>query len=104
MGKASLIKGVAKDRRISVEDGQMRHGRKSRSGRGDGYKRHVLHDLDTGLLRAVGVTPANVPEASGTPAVSADLERQTVSLKEPHIKPACLSSHLVRERPDELET
>jgi len=27
-GKASLIKGVAKDRRISVEDGQMRHGRK----------------------------------------------------------------------------
>src|SRR5437870_2714739 len=27
-GKASLVKGVAKDRRISVEDGQMRHGRK----------------------------------------------------------------------------
>ena len=59
-GKASLIKGVAKDRRISVEDGQMRHGRKSRSVRVDGYKRHVLHDLDTGLIRAVGVTPANV--------------------------------------------
>jgi hypothetical protein len=45
-GKASLIKGVAKDRRISVEDGQMRHGRKSRSVRVDGYKRHVLHDLE----------------------------------------------------------
>src|SRR5947207_15332688 len=29
-GKATLIKGVAKERRISVEDGQMRHGRKSR--------------------------------------------------------------------------
>ena len=43
-GKASLIKGVAKDRRISVEDGQMRHGRKSRSVRVDGYKRHVLHE------------------------------------------------------------
>ena len=54
-GKASLIKGVAKDRRISVEDGQMRHGRKSRSVRVDGYKRHVLHDLDTGLIRAVGI-------------------------------------------------
>ena len=49
----SLIKGVAKDRRISVEDGQMRHGRKSRSVRVDGYKRHVLHDLDSGLIRAV---------------------------------------------------
>src|SRR5258708_29103624 len=38
-GKASLIKGVAKDRRISVEDSEMRHGRKSRSVRVDGYKR-----------------------------------------------------------------
>jgi hypothetical protein len=39
-GKANLIKGVAKDRRISVEDGQMCHGRKSRSVRVNGYKRH----------------------------------------------------------------
>src|SRR6266516_3323039 len=102
-GKASLIKGVAKDRRISVEDGQMRHGRKSRSVRVDGYKRHVLQDLDTGLIRAVGITPANAPEASVTEAVSADLDRQEVCLKELHIDRAYLSSHLVRERPDELE-
>jgi transposase len=102
-GKVSLIKGVAKDRRISVEDGQMRHGRKSRSVRVDGYKRHVLHDLDTGLIRAVGVTPANVPEASVTEAISEDLERQGVCLKELHIDRAYLSSHLVRERSDELE-
>lgn len=47
-GKVSLVKGVAKARRISVEDSEMRHGRKSRSVRVDGYKRHVLHDLDTG--------------------------------------------------------
>ena len=102
-GKASLIKGVAKDRRISVEDGQMRHGRKSRSVRVDGYKRHVLQDLDTGLIRAVGITPANAPEASVTEAISADLDRQKVCLKELHIDRAYLSSHLVRERPDELE-
>jgi hypothetical protein len=43
-GKASLIEGVAKDRRISIEDGEMRHGRKSSSLRVDGYKRHVLHE------------------------------------------------------------
>lgn len=102
-GKASLIKGVAKDRRISVEDGQMRHGRKSRRVRVDGYKRHVLHDLDTGLIRAVGVTPANAPEASATEAISADLDRQEVRLKELHIDRAYLSSQLVRERPDDLE-
>jgi hypothetical protein len=102
-GKASLIKGVAKDRRISVEDGQMRHGRKSRSVRVDGYKRHVLHDLDTGLIRSVGLTPANVPEASVTEAISEDLDQQKVSLKELHIDRAYLSSHLVRERSDDLE-
>ena len=84
-GKERLIDGVAKDRRISVEDGQMRHGRKSRSVLIDGYKRHVLHDLDTGLIRAVGITPANVPEASVTEAISEDLERQEVCLKELHI-------------------
>jgi hypothetical protein len=89
-GKVSLVKGVAKDRRISVEDGQMRHGRKSRSVRVDGYKRHVLHDLDTGLIRAAGVTPANAPEASVTEAISEDLERQGACLKELHIDRAYL--------------
>ncbi|GHO80140.1 IS1182 family transposase [Ktedonobacter sp. SOSP1-85] len=102
-GKVSLVKGVAKDRRISVKDSEMRHGRKSRSVRVDGYKRHVLHDLDTGLIRAVGITPANVPEASVTEAISADLDWQQVALKELHIDRAYLSSRLVRERSDELE-
>ncbi|GAC1632516.1 MAG: IS1182-like element ISGvi6 family transposase [Ktedonobacteraceae bacterium] len=102
-GKARLIKGVAKDRRISVEDSQMRHGRKSRSVLIDGYKRHVLHDLDTGLIRAVGITPANVPEASVTEAISEDLKLQKVQIKELHIDRAYLSSHLVRERDDDLE-
>ncbi|MBO0783538.1 MAG: IS1182 family transposase, partial [Ktedonobacteraceae bacterium] len=102
-GKASLIKGVAKDRRISVEDAEMRHGRKSRSVRVDGYKRHVLHDLDTGLICAVGITPANVPEATVTREIGADLEQQGACLKELHIDRAYLSSHFVHERSDELE-
>lgn len=102
-GKATLIKGGAKDRRISVEDVEMRHGRKSRSVLIDGYKRHVLHDLDTGLIRAVGITPANRPEASVTRDISADLERQEVRLQELHIDRAYLSSHLVQERGEELE-
>jgi hypothetical protein len=38
-------KGVAKDRRISIQDEDMRHGRKSRSQKVDGYKRHILHAL-----------------------------------------------------------
>jgi IS5 family transposase len=97
-----LRQGVAKERRISVEDGQMRHGRKSRSQRVDGYKRHVLRDLDSKLVRAVGLTPANVPEAQVTDSIEEDLAAQAVTLAELHIDRAYLSSRLVRERSEEL--
>jgi len=80
-----LRHGVAKERRISVEDGQMRHGRKSRSQRVDGYKRHVLRDLDSKVVRAVGLTPANVPEAQVTEAIEEDLAAQQAELGELHI-------------------
>ena len=98
----ALRRGVAKDRRISVEDGQMRHGRKSRSVLSDGYKRHVLHDLDTGLVPAVGITPANAPEASVTDAITADLDAAGRHLSELHIDRAYLSSALVRDRGPDL--
>src|SRR5256714_3194165 len=101
-GAAELRKGVAKDRRISIEDAQMRHGRKSRSVRVDGYKRHVLHDLDTGLVRAVGMTSANAAEATVTESIRADLAYQHIELRELHIDRAYLSSTWVRERSAEL--
>lgn len=97
-----LRQGVARDRRISVEDEAMRHGRKSKTQRVDGYKRHVLHDLDRAVVRAVALTPANVPEAQATDALVADVARQDVTLQELHIDRAYLSSTLVRERLPEL--
>ncbi len=84
-GSPKLKKGVAKDRRISIEDPQMRHGRKNKHLKINGYKPHVLTDLDSGLVRAVGVTPANVPEATVTDDIEADLAAQSVTLKELHI-------------------
>jgi len=72
-GEPTLIKGVAKDRRISIEDAEMRHGRKSRRVRVDGYKRHVMRDLDSELVVAVGITPANAPEASVAEVIKSDL-------------------------------
>ena len=98
----SLRRGVAKDRRISVEDGQMRHGRKSRSVLFDGYKRHVLRDLDTGLVPAVGITAANAPEASVTGDIAADLDAAGWHLAELHIDRAYLASALVRDRGGDL--
>jgi hypothetical protein len=94
----SLHRGVAKGRRVSVEDSEMRHGRKSRSVLFDGYKRHVLRDLDTGLIPAVGITPANAPEASVAGDITADLDHAGLRLAELHIDRAYLSSDLVRER------
>jgi hypothetical protein len=70
-GFPNLAKGVAKDRRISIEDPDMRHGRKSRSKKIDGYKRHLLKDLESGVVCAVALTRANTPESAAT----VDLER-----------------------------
>jgi hypothetical protein len=98
----ALRRGVAKDRRISVEDGDMRHGRKTRSVLFDGYKRHVLRDLDTGLVTAVGITPANVPEAAVAGDIAADLDAAGQTLSELHIDRAYLSSALVRQRAPDL--
>jgi hypothetical protein len=63
----------------------MRHGRKSRSVRFDGYKRHVLKDLDSGLARALGVTRAKAPEATVAKDIAADLRSQRARLSELHI-------------------
>jgi transposase len=98
----SIRQGVARDRRISIQDAQMRHGRKTKRVRVDGYKRHVLRDLDSGLVCSVGVTPANVPEASVTDQIAADLAVQHARLAELHIDRAYLSSTLVRDRDPEL--
>jgi len=98
----ALRRGVAKDRRISVGDGDMRHGRKSRSVLFDGYKRHIMRDLDTGLVPAVGITPANAPEASVTDAIAADLAAAGRRLAELHIDRAYLASALVRDRGPDL--
>lgn len=80
----------------------MRHGRKSRSKRFDGYKHHILKDLDSGMVRAVGVTPANAAEASVTETIALDLESQNVVLAELHIERAYLTSHWVKERSSNL--
>ncbi len=101
----TVRQGVSRERRISIEDSAMRHGRKSRSVRVDGYKRHVLHDLDSGLVCAVGLTAANAAEASVTDALDTDLAAQRLSLAtlaELQIDRGYLSSRWVRERPTTL--
>lgn len=61
--KTRIRKGVAAELRVSIEDADMRHGRKSKSKRFNGYKRHVALDLDTDFILAGALLPANRPEA-----------------------------------------
>lgn len=72
-GGPRIRRGVAPDRRVSVQDPDMRHGRKSKSKRFNGYKRHVAADLDTDLILACAVTPANRPEEQAAAALQADI-------------------------------
>jgi transposase len=81
----------------------MRHGRKRRRQRIDGDKRQVLRDLEHGVVRAVGVTPAHAPEASVSASLVADLTAQAVTLREWPIDRAYLRRALGRERPVGLE-
>jgi hypothetical protein len=92
-----LREGVAKDRRISVEEPQMRHGRKSKSQRIDGYKRHMAKDLDTGLVLACALTPANRPEAEAVPSLEADLAAQKLTVDELHVDQAYVNSTLAQD-------
>jgi hypothetical protein len=75
-GGVQILQGVAADRRVSIEDADMRHGRKSKSKRFNGYKQHVSTDIDSELVLGCAVTPANRPEEEATAALQEDLARQ----------------------------
>jgi Transposase DDE domain/Transposase domain (DUF772) len=101
-GTPTMRHGVAADRRIRVDDAEMRHGRKSRSLLVDGYKRHVLRALASQLIVAVGVPPANVPEASVPDAIATDLAAHKSTLQDWHIDRAYLASTLGQQRTEAL--
>lgn len=87
--------GVAHDRRISIEDSEMRHGRKSTSYAFNGYKRHIATDLDAGLIVAVAVTPANLPEQTAMPTLQDDFEHQQIEVGELFIDRGYIASEFV---------
>ncbi len=94
-GKVQIRQGVARDRRISIEDSEMRHGRKSKSKRFNGFKEHIAADLDSDLILACAITPANLPEEEATPQLQEDMERQGIQIRELEIDRAYINSMLV---------
>lgn len=94
-GKTRIREGVAEDRRVSIEDPEMRHGRKSKSKLFNGYKRHIATDVDSDLILACGMTPANRPEDEAIPALKADISRQGITIDELFIDRGYIKSPLV---------
>lgn len=96
-GGPRIRRGVAEERRVSIEDPEMRHGRKSKSRTINGYKNHVAADIDTGLVLACGTTPANRPEAEALPGIETDVGRyrERNEIGELHIDRAYVSSENV---------
>ncbi len=94
-GGMKIREGVAEDRRVSVEDPEMRHGRKSKTKRFNGYKRHIATDLDSGLILAGAITPANRPEEEAAPELQRDIARQGLEIAELNIDRGYVASPLV---------
>lgn len=94
-GSVKVNDGVAADRIVSIADLQMRHGRKSKSKKFNGYKEHIAADLDSQLILATAVTPANALEESAAPALRNDLDRQNEHLGSLHIDRGYINSELV---------
>jgi hypothetical protein len=96
-GGMQMRHGVAVDRQISIEDTEMRAGRKSKSQLFNGFKEHVAVDLDTSLVLACAVTPGNAYDAEATPDLAQDMERLDVIIGELYVDRAYVSSSLVAD-------
>jgi hypothetical protein len=73
-GGRRIAPRVTHDRRISIEDKDMRHGRKSSAKSFHGIKEHLRVELDSPVTREVVVRPANEPEHEVVELLAAALE------------------------------
>jgi hypothetical protein len=74
-GGRRLQQHVAPDRRISIEDKEIRHGRKSSANTFNGFTEHFAVDVDSKVIREVVVRPANEPEHEAVELLAAELEK-----------------------------
>jgi len=76
-GQAVLKDGVAKDRVPSVADPEMRHGRKSASGKFTGHKGAIAVDTESGVITAADVLPGNAPDNTDALELVQETSRDT---------------------------
>lgn len=76
-GRAVLKDGVAQDRIPSVTDPQIRHGRKSGSGKFTGHKGAIAVDAASGVITAADVLAGNAPDNTDALALVEETSRNT---------------------------
>lgn len=96
-GGQRIKHGVAKDRRVSIVDKDMRHGRKNKNKTFSGFKRHLAADLDTQLIHAAALTPANVVEHAAAEPLKDAVEALGFSIGELYIDRGYLSSPVIQQ-------
>jgi hypothetical protein len=96
-GGVRIRDGVAPERRVSIEDPEMRHGRKSKSKRFNGYKRHIARDLDSKLILSCALAPANRPEEEAAAPLKADIEKQNLNIGELFIDRGYINSPVTQQ-------
>lgn len=78
-GRAAIKDGVAPDRVPSVTDPEMRHGRKSASGKFTGHKAAIAVETQSGVITAADVLPGNAPDNRDALALVQQTEANTGS-------------------------
>ena len=73
----TIRNGVAKDRIISTTDPDMRHGRKSSSGKFNGYKAHITKEVTSDIVTSITVAPANRPDGEETQKLLTEADQDT---------------------------
>lgn len=96
-GGVKIRRGVAEERRISINDREMRHGRKTKTKAFNGFKRHIATDIDTKLVVACAVTPANRPEDEAAAHLHRDIKRLGAEVRELFIDRGYIKSPVVEQ-------
>ena len=94
-GGQRIREGVAQDRRISITDPDMRHGRKSKSNLINGYKQHLAADLDRGLVLSCAITLANRPECEAALDLKTDIDRMGFLIQALYVDRAYITSPII---------